>query len=276
MRVGMPGAYRPQRAGAIAVLLSSARMITLPLEVEDRGTVRILSLKRPEKKNAFDLALTETLWSALEHASEDPSVHVVVVTGFGDYFSAGADVNLFLGGVEGDISKVARLYEPLKACKKTTIAAVNGPAIGMGVTMLPSFDMVYAADHASFVVPFMRLALGVEYGGSHHLTRLLGHQRARELILRGKPIDAKTACEWGLVTRAFPRASLMDEVLAIATDVAAQPQGAVLACRRVLDKGLESTFEQSITLENDVLATRYGSEENVAAVMAFLASRKKG
>src|SRR6185369_8294718 len=94
------------------------RVITLPLELEDKGQVRILSLKRPEKKNAFDLALTETLWSALENASEDPSIHVVVVTGFGDYFTAGADVNLFLGGAEGDITKVARLYEPLKACKK--------------------------------------------------------------------------------------------------------------------------------------------------------------
>jgi 2-(1,2-epoxy-1,2-dihydrophenyl)acetyl-CoA isomerase len=251
-------------------------VITLPLELEDKGPVRILSLKRPEKKNAFDLSLTETLWNALEHASEDPSVHVVVVTGFGDFFTAGADVNLFLGGIDGDISKVARLYEPLKACKKTTIAAINGPAIGMGVTMLPSFDMVYAADHATFMVPFMRLALGVEYGGSYHFTRLIGHQRARELILRGKPIDAATAAQWGLINRVFPRATLMDEVLAIANDVAAQPQGAVLACRRVLDKGVEATFEQAILEENAVLGTRYGSEENVAAVMTFLNSRKKG
>jgi len=250
-------------------------VISLPLDSEDRGFVRVLSLKRPEKKNAFDLALVETLWSALEHASEDRSIHVVVLTGLGDYFSAGADVNLFLGGTEGDISKVARLYEPLKACKKTTIAAVNGPAIGMGVTMLPHFDMVYAADHATFMVPFMRLALGVEYAGSYHLTRSMGHQRARELLLRGKAIDATTAEKWGLVNRVFPRASLMDEVLAIASDVAAQPPGAVLACRRVLDKGLEGTFDQAILAENDVLATRYGSEENQAAVMAFLASRKK-
>ncbi len=250
-------------------------MITLPLELEDKGTVRILSLKRPEKKNAFDMSLVETLWSALEHASEDASVHVVVVTGFGDYFSAGADVNLFLGGAEGDITKVARLYEPLKACKKTTIAAVNGPAIGMGVTMLPSFDMVYASDTATFMVPFMRLALGVEYGGSHHLTRLIGHQRTRELILRGKAIDAATASNWGLVNRVFPRDALMSEVLAIANDIAAQPQGAVLACRRVLDKGLEGSFDQAITAENDVLASRYGSAENQAAVMTFLASRKK-
>jgi 2-(1,2-epoxy-1,2-dihydrophenyl)acetyl-CoA isomerase len=250
-------------------------VITLPLDSEDKGLVRILSLKRPEKKNAFDMSLTETLWSAIEHASEDPSVHALVITGFGDYFTAGADVNLFLGGSDGDITKVARLYEPLKACKKPTIAAVNGPAIGMGVTMLPHFDMVYASDTATFMVPFMRLALGVEYGGSFHLSRLIGHQRTRELILRGKAVDAATAEKWGLVNRVFPRPTFMDEVLAIASDVAAQPPGAVLACRRVLDRGLDATFDQAVLAENDALATRYGSAENQAAVMAFLASRKK-
>mgnify|MGYP003329163495 CR=1 FL=1 len=134
-------------------------MLTLPLDSEDRGKVRILSLKRPEKKNCFDLALTETLWSALEHASEDPSIHVVVVTGFGDYFSAGADVNLFLGAGGGDISKVARLYEPLKACKKTTIAAVNGPAVGYGVTLLTWCDFVIASDRATFSFPEVRLGV---------------------------------------------------------------------------------------------------------------------
>jgi 2-(1,2-epoxy-1,2-dihydrophenyl)acetyl-CoA isomerase len=249
-------------------------MITLPIDVEDRGPVRVVTLKRPEKKNAFDLALTESLWSALENASVDEAIKVVVVTGYGDYFSAGADVNVFLGGTGGDISKIARLYEPLRACKKATICAVNGPAIGMGVTMLPSFDLVYAADTATFMVPFMRLALGVEYGGSYHLTRLMGHQRARELILRGKALDAATAERWGLVTRVFPRQTFMDEVLVVANDIAAQPEGAVLACRRVLDHGLEHGFEAAIIEENQVLSSRYGSEENVAAVMAFF-NRKK-
>jgi enoyl-CoA hydratase/carnithine racemase len=249
-------------------------VITLPIEIEDEGAVRVVTLKRPEKKNAFDLALTESLWSALEHASSDASIRAVVVTGFGDYFSAGADVNVFVGGIEGDITKIGRLYEPLRACKKLTIAAINGPAIGMGVTMLPSFDLVYAADTATFMVPFMRLALGVEYGGSYHLTRLLGHQRARELILRGKALDAATAEKWGLVTRVFPKASLMDEVRVIANDIAAQPEGAVLACRRVLDYGLEHGFDAAIAEEDRVLSTRYGSEENVAAVMAFFARKK--
>ena len=248
------------------------------LRVEDRGAVRVLTLSRPEKKNAFDLALTEALWSALDAASADPAVRAVVVTGEGDMFSAGADVNLFLqagrGGLSGDLTKVARLYEPLRACAKPVIAAVQGPAVGMGVTMLPHFDLVYAAEHATFLVPFVRLGLVVEYAGSFALPRLIGHQRTRELLLRAKPIDAGTAERWGLVTRTFPRASLMDDVLEIAAEIAAQPPGAILECRRLVDKGEQSRMEDASAEENRVLASRYGSPENVEAVMAFL-SRKK-
>lgn len=246
----------------------------------DHGPIRVLTLNRPEKKNSFDLALTEALWAALERASDEPGVRAIVVTGAGDLFSAGADVNLFLAAGSGAIdpvalSRVARLHEPLRASKKPVIAAVQGHAVGMGVTMLPHFDLVYAAEEATFLVPFVKLGLVVEYGGSFTLPRLIGHQRARELLLRGTPLDAKTAELWGLATRVFPRARLMDEVLAIASDIAQQPPGAVLESRRLVEKGLEASMQVAIDEENRVLASRYGSEENVAAVMAFLSSRKK-
>lgn len=248
------------------------------LKVEDRGAIRVLTLSRPEKKNAFDIALTEALWSALEAASADDAVRVVVVTGEGDMFSAGADVNLFLqagqGTLEGDISKVARLYEPLRASAKPVIAAVQGPAVGMGVTMLPHFDLVYAAEHATFLVPFVRLGLVVEYAGSFALPRLIGHQRTRELLLRAKPLDAPTAERWGLVTRVFPRESLFAEVMTIAEEIAAHPPGAILECRRLVDKGEQSSMQDAIAEENRVLATRYGSPENVEAVMAFLTRKR--
>lgn len=248
------------------------------LKVEDRGAIRVLTLSRPEKKNAFDIALTEALWSALEAASADDAVRVVVVTGEGDMFSAGADVNLFLqagqGTLEGDLSKVARLYEPLRACAKPVIAAVQGPAVGMGVTMLPHFDLVYAAEHATFLVPFVRLGLVVEYAGSFALPRLIGHQRTRELLLRAKPLDAPTAERWGLVTRVFPRESFSAEVMTIADEIAAHPPGAILECRRLVDKGEQSSMQDAIAEENRVLATRYGSPENVEAVMAFLTRKR--
>lgn len=246
---------------------------------QDHGAVRVLTLDRPEKKNAFNLELTDALWMSLEAASADPSVRVVVLTGSGDIFSAGADLNVFLEAAtpkEGrDITRVGRLFEPLRACTKPTIAAVQGPAVGMGVTLLPHFDLVYAAESATFLTPFVKLGLVVEYGGSYWLERVIGASRAKELLLRAKPIDARTACDWGLVTRLFPRERLMDEVMAIAKDIADAPPGAVAETRRLMEHGRTHTLEEAFAEEGRTLATRYGSAENVEAVMAFLAARKK-
>lgn len=245
----------------------------------DHGPVRLLTLHRPHKKNCFDLELAESLWRALEEASADDAVRCVIVTGSGDAFSAGADVSLFLEAQASsgkDISRVARLHEPLRKCQKPVIAAVQGAAIGMGVTILPHFDLVYASEEASFTVPFVRLGLVVEYGGSFMLPRLIGHQRTRELLLRARPIDARTAERWGLVTRVFAPGALLDEVLSIAIEIASHPPGAILECRRLVDGGVESaSLEHAMAEENRVLATRYGSPENVEAVMSFLASRKQ-
>jgi 2-(1,2-epoxy-1,2-dihydrophenyl)acetyl-CoA isomerase len=250
----------------------------MSLLVEEVGPVRFLTLNRPEKRNAFDASVAEGLWTELARASEDAGCRVVVVTGAGELFTAGVDVNVFLGMQGGDIEafrKIGFLHEPIRACTKPTIAMVQGPAVGMGVTLLPHFDLVYAADHATFMVPFVKLGLLVEFGGSFTLPRLIGLSRTKELVLRGKPIDARTASDWGLVTRVFPKESLRSEVLAVANDLAAQPEGALRECRRVLDLGWESSMEAAIATENEALAKRYGSEENVAAVMAFF-NRKKG
>lgn len=280
--LGRPGTYG---AGLRVRMSGACASGTLPPMSEvllqaDHGAVRVLTLNRPEKKNAFDLALTEALWTALEQASADDAVRVVIVTGSGDVFSAGADLSLFLQAAHpnpagGDLTKVARLYEPLRASRKPTIAMVQGQAVGMGVTILPHFDLVYAAEDASFLVPFVRLALTVEYGGSFTLPRLIGHQRARELLLRPKPIDARTAEHWGLVTRVFPRDRLFDEVLAIAHDIAEQPPGAVLATRQLVSQGEVGSLLEAIGAEHEVLASRYGSPENIEAVMAFFQRRNK-
>jgi enoyl-CoA hydratase/carnithine racemase len=248
------------------------------LLVEDRGPVRILTLNRPEKRNAFDVALARALWDGLERAGSDASVRAVVVTGQGPYFSAGVDVNVFVGmsGAPGDdVAMLARLHEPIVSCAKPTIAAIQGPAVGMGVTLLPHFDLVYAAEDATFMVPFMRLGLGVEFAGSFHLTRAMGLSRAKELVLRGKPIDAATAAQWNLVTRVVPGPLVLAQAVEAATDIAAHPAGAVRDARAVLNAGLQTaSWAQAMEEENRVLSTRYGSPENVEAVMAWMARKR--
>ena len=189
---------------------------TSRVRVSDEGAVRLLTLTRSEKKNAFDIPQTKQLWEAIEAADADDAVRVIALTAEGDYFSGGADVNLFLSFGEADpadLAKVASLYDPLRACKKPTIAIVQGHCVGMGVTLLPHFDLVYAADHVTFRTPFVQLGLVLEYGSSDTLTRLIGPSRAKELIMRAAPLDAATAADWGLVTRLFPADSLNDEAM---------------------------------------------------------------
>jgi enoyl-CoA hydratase/carnithine racemase len=246
---------------------------------EDHGAVRTLFLNRPAKKNAFDPDHARAFTTALAKADADPSVKVVVVTGSGDVFCGGADVSVFLAIGAGQMEQVLpvkRVPHAIGAVTKPILAAVQGPAIGMGVTMLPYFDVVYAATTASFTVPFVRLGLVQEFGSSWTLSRLLGRQRAAELLLRGTPLDAPTAERWGLVARTFAPATLLDEVRAIATEIASAPQGAVQEAKSLLRSGeLERSPTEAEAAEDAALAKRYGSPENVQAVQAFLASRRK-
>lgn len=265
--------HRPFHARTIG------RMSEERVRVTNEGAVRLLTLSRPDKKNAFDVAMATQLWAAVEAAQADPSVRVVAVSAEGDYFSGGADVNIFLniGALDpADVRKVARLYEPLRACDKPTMAIVQGHCVGMGVTLLPHFDLVYAADHVTFTTPFVKLGLVLEYGSAYTLPRLIGLSRAKELILRAAPLDARTAAEWGLVTRTFVAEELATKALAIAQELAANPPSAVTESKRLLDRGMDMAFDETTQAEDAVLATRYGSEENVRAITALLDRKKRG
>ena len=242
------------------------------LLVEDHGAVRVITLNRPEKKNALTADLAEELVAGLKKADSDDSVHASVLRGAGDTFCAGIDVHLFLDlGRAGEAPPVlSKLDEPLRAFSKPLIAGVHGMAVGMGVTLLPHFDLVYASRSARFYLPFARLGLVVEYGSSFTLPRLIGRQRANELVLRGKPISADTAAEWGLVTRVFDDALFDDELMQAARDVAALPNGAVRASKMLLRQGEQSSLAEALEGERRVLSKLYGSEENMRAVQAFL------
>jgi enoyl-CoA hydratase/carnithine racemase len=275
---------RRPRIHANAVLVPSAPMsetshLSELVLREDHGGVRTLFLNRPAKKNAFDPDHARAFTTALASADADPSVKVVVVTGSGDVFCGGADVSVFLAIGAGQMEQVLpvkRVPHAIGAVNKPILAAVQGPAIGMGVTMLPYFDVVYAATTASFTVPFVHLGLVQEFGSSWTLSRLLGRQRAAELLLRGTALDAPTAERWGLVARTFEPTTLLDEVRAIATEIARAPQGAVQEAKSLLRSGeLERSPAEAEAAEDAALAKRYGSPENVQAVQAFLASRRK-
>ena len=259
-------------------ILYNHPMSTAPVLVrEDQGRVRRLILNRPAKKNALSGDLADALVAALEEANADASVGALVLASTGDMWSAGVDINVFLQIANGETPPAALVHmaKHLRAFEKPLIACIQGPAVGMAVTILPYFDMVYAAERATFQTPFVQLGLVLEYGSSFTLPRLIGRQRASELVLRGKPISAQKAAEWGLVTEVFSNETLDDEVLRIATDVANAPPGAVAACKRLLIDGEEASLAEATAAENVALGSRYGSAENVNAVTAILNKGKR-
>ncbi len=252
------------------------------LLVEDRGAVRLVTLNRPKKRNAITVRMASELGRALRQAMGDEAVRVVVLTGAGDIFCAGVDVSLFLGQAEDmsdwpadEVLQPMSITRCLAECAKPVIAAVNGAAVGMATTILPHFDLVYASDRATFSTPFVKLGLVVEFGASYTLPRLIGAQRTAEMVLRGTPIDARTACDWGLVARVFPAESFLSSVIEIARDIAENPTLTVQRNKDLLRRGvLAEDMYEAMQIENEVLGTCYGSPENVAAVQAFLSKRR--
>lgn len=257
--------------------MSNHRASLLDLSDHPGGT-RLIALARPDKKNAFNIRMAVELRDALAAAEADDAVRAILLTGSDGVFSAGADMATFAGrddGDPGDLPLLAGLHRPLLECRKPLVALVNGPAIGMGVTLLPYFDIVWAGASATFATPFVRLGIVVEFAASWTLPRLIGRQRAAELLLRGTPIDAATAADWGLVARVLPDDRLLAEGLTLAADIGLGGPRALRETKRLLRLGeAEPDREVQLVAELEVLATCYGSEEHMAQVQAFLERRR--
>jgi enoyl-CoA hydratase/carnithine racemase len=227
-----------------------------------------IRLNRPEKRNAITLAMYEALCSALAQAQADTTVRAVLLGGEGAGFTAGNDLNDFLGGLkfDGD-NPIIRLMRSLATFGKPLLAAAHGQTVGIGVTLLLHCDLVVAARSTVFSMPFVALGLVPEAASSLLLPRLVGQQRAAELLLLGKPFDAASAHSMGLVNRVVEDAELIGEARTLARAIAAQPSEALFAARRLL-RGDPAQVLARIDAEAKIFAERLQSEEFRAAVRA--------
>jgi enoyl-CoA hydratase/carnithine racemase len=206
------------------------------LRIEDDGGVRLLTLDRPEAKNAFNRELYQSLRRALDDTAADDSVTVCVITGAGDIFSAGQDLKA-LQKLRDDPEE-AKGFDPftrsLASFDKPLIAAVNGAAVGVGTTMLPHCDLVLVSDTARFKLPFVALGLVPEAGSSLLLPAVLGPQAAAYYLLTGDWMEADEAVARGLAWKRCAPETLLEETLAIARRIAAAPLDAVRDTKRLL------------------------------------------
>lgn len=242
---------------------------------ERDGAILRIGIHRPEKKNALTAAMYLGIADALAAAEADPAVRVMLLHGSEEAFTAGNDLNDFLANPpRSDDSGVARFLFSICDTKKPLVAAVAGPAVGVGTTMLLHCDLVYAADNAKFALPFVNLGLCPEAASSYLLPMIAGYQRAAKLLLLGEPFDAATAREFGIVTEIVAPGELMNTAMSAARKLAALPPSSVRVTKALMKRGLRQGVDEQIVEELKHFIARLDSPEAKEAFSAFLEKRK--
>ena len=248
--------------------------------VTRRGRVCEVRLNRPQKRNALTPGMYGALIDAFAQAEADDDIRVLLLSGEGACFTGGNDLKDFLDApaAVGPDAVISRFLRALSEFSKILIAAVHGPTVGIGATLLLHCDLVIAAARSTrLIMPFVQLGLVPEAASTLLLPRLIGHQRAAEVFLLGEPLDADKAREWGLVNRIVEDEVLVEQARALAEAAARQPPGAVRATKRLLRSGGsgEQGGDQSaevaarIQAELAVFTERLRSAEFAAAAQAF-------
>src|SRR6202140_2003468 len=260
-------------------------------EVEQHGRVQVhdgvglIRLNRPEKRSAIGALTRKQLDEAIKQAERDDAVRVVVLTGSGRAFCSGADVTE-MGGADGgmrtpeDVGNVLRNeYMPmltrLRTMPKPVIAAMNGPAVGIGASFALACDIRIATPEAYILEAFVNIGLAPDGGVSWLLPRLAGTGVAYEMFFTGRPLQAADAHRLGVINRIVPADRLEAEVRELASELAAQPRGALAGAKRAVTHALESSYEEALEFESYLQEAQAASTEFAEGVQAFLAKRAK-
>ncbi len=241
---------------------------------ERNGSILRITLNRPAKKNAMTAAMYDAMAEALNQASQDEEIRVVIWDSAGDSFTAGNDLQDFLKNPpKEDDSAQSRLGIALLNLDKPLIAVVKGVAVGGGTTLLTHCDFVYAGESSKFKLPFVDLGLVPEFGSSWGLPARTGYTRAAELFLLGEPFNAQVALEIGLVTRVVPDAELQATATETANKLAAKPIGSLRATKKLLRGASRGQIDQAIKAETVEFSARVQSAEVKEVFTAFLEKR---
>jgi enoyl-CoA hydratase/carnithine racemase len=242
--------------------------------IEHGEHVMTLTLNRPDKKNALTRAMYASLAGAVARADEDADIRCIVLRAHGDMFTAGNDLADFMAiaGREAPRPEDANPLLPMLArVQKPLIAAVNGRAVGIGVTLLLHCDLVYVSDDAQLTTPFVNLALVPEAASSLLLPLRIGHARAFEMFVLGEPVNAEQAVAWGIANRRVPREALQATAHAAAVAVAARAPASVLTTKRLMRDG--ATLLGRMQEENTYFLQQLQSAEFREAFTAFTERR---
>jgi enoyl-CoA hydratase/carnithine racemase len=256
-------------------MTSFASFTTLKCGLDDAGVLLVL-LNRPDKLNSLNQTMVAEVGAALTSAADSLDVRCVLITGEGRAFCAGRDISAARPD-EDAYDIIAHHVNPMLAtiyhCPKPTVAAVNGPAMGVGLGIALACDIVIAADDAKISSPFGRLGIALDSGGHYFLPRLVGYHRAMELIYTSEVIGGTQAAAWGLVNRSVPGTELREHSLELARRIAAGPVNAFMAEKAFVRQAEAMTYDQVCGAEAKLQGSLMGSPEYAEGLAAFSAKR---
>ncbi len=247
------------------------------LKYRKEGHIGILTLSRPKSLNALNAKLLHELGDAVDMISADETVHVLIITGDGKAFVAGADIpemkdyNSEEGREWGELG--SSIFKKVELMKIPTIAAVNGFALGGGCELAMSCDIRIASDNAKFGQPEVGLGITPGYSGCVRLPRLIGIAKAKELILTGDYISASEAERLGLVNKVVSSEELMNVAIELAGKIASKAQLAVRYSKLAINRGMETDINTAIAFENQVFALCFATEDQKEGMNAFVEKR---
>ena len=246
------------------------------LIVETRGAVGLVTLNRPKALNALNAALVAELSRALDAFEADPAIGAIVIAGGEKAFAAGADIKEMKDRDFADVylaDFITKDWERLAQCRKPTIAAVAGYALGGGCEIAMMCDIVLAADNAKFGQPEITLGTLPGAGGTQRLARALGKAKTMDLVLTGRMMDAAEAERSGLVARVLPAADLLAEALKTAEKIAAFSRPAVLMAKEAVNQAFETGLAEGLRFERRLFHASFATADQKEGMGAFAEKR---
>ena len=249
------------------------------IHTDIRESCGIITINRPEAMNALTPASIEGIERAVVELSDAEDVRAIIITGMGEAaFAAGCDIHVLATMGPHDIQSFIetghRCMRAIEACPRPVIAAVHGHALGGGFELVLACDLAIASEGATFGFPEVKLGIIPGFGGTQRLPRRVGTARAKELILTGHILDARTAAAWGIVNRMVTQGDLMNEATSLATTLAEGSAHAQGAAKKAINQGIEVSLDEGMVKEHEQLLDCFGRPDARTAFSTFLHRRR--
>ena len=248
------------------------------VELQQKGNVAVVTINRPEVLNALNIEVLHQLDRIMKEIEAREDLHVVLITGAGRSFVAGADISEMANFTASEAKAFSRhgnaTFINLTRFPRPVIAAVNGFALGGGCELAMACDIRVASDKAKFGMPEVGLGITPGFGGTQRLARIVGMSTAMELVLTSRTIDAQEALEIGLVKHVYPAEEMMDKAIELANLIASKPQVAVRQAKQAIRIGKNIDISSAIAFEAEAFGLCFSTEDQKDAMQAFLKKEK--